>query len=76
MESNEPTTMWPIEGQAMIEDYERALAEAPEDPGLRATPRRRARLGPGTLTSMLAGAFIAGAVAGWALSNLVASRRD
>ena len=73
----EPTTLWPTDGEAMIEDYERALVGAPEDPGLRRQPRGAfVGLRPATLTSLLAGTFLVGALTGWALSNLADARDD
>jgi hypothetical protein len=70
--------MWPSDGEAMIEEYERALVGAPEDPGLRRAPtgrRRPVALSPTTLSSMLAGAFVAGALVGWAVTSLRSPRR-
>jgi len=72
----EPAAMWPAYGETMIEDYEFALAGPTDEPGLRRPPAQPVQLRPATLTSMLAGAFVVGALAGWALASFTGPRRD
>jgi hypothetical protein len=72
----EPSAMWPVQGDAMIEDYEFAISGTTDEPGLRGPPPRPVQLRPATLSSMLLGAFVVGGLAGWALASLTGPRRD
>jgi hypothetical protein len=60
--------MWPNETEMPIEDYEYALTGG-ESPPVRRPPWR-ARLSPEVLASMLAGAFLLGALAGWRVAEM------
>lgn len=54
----------------MIEDYEYALAEGPDE-AVHWMPARQLRLSPATLSTYIAGAFLLGAAAGVALAAVL-----
>jgi len=60
--------MWPDLNKMPIEDYEYALAG--KGKGVYGRPPLVFHLAPGVLASLIGGAFVLGAVAGWRLASL------